>query len=63
MSELTELADVFFNGRPAQKGQRLLSAADVVKRGMKRGTCHVKLDGRIYRVEVKDVTNKVTKIA
>jgi hypothetical protein len=59
MSEMAELFDVFFNGRPASKRKDSVTVADLIKRG--KG--HVMVGGKIYRFELKDVTEKVTRIA
>ena len=47
MSELTELFDVFFNGRPAKP----ISWIELIKRKKSM----VRIDGKLYQVEVTEL--------
>lgn len=49
MTDLAKLADVFFNGRPAKAAPRVS-----IEQLIKRGTSHVLVDGKVYRVVVTE---------
>ena len=51
---MARLVDVFFNGRPAA-----LPTPVTVRELIRRGVSHVKVDGKDYRVEVREMN--VTK--
>lgn len=55
MSELAEMMDVFFNGRPAHKPpvRTRLTVIDLIERNISR----VKYNGKIYRITVKEEKN------
>jgi hypothetical protein len=59
MSELTEVIDVFFNGRPAHKvdGKQEVDWQRLIDKGVS----HVRIGGKkgkVYRVEVTEVKPK-----
>lgn len=56
MSELTEMMDVFFNGRPARKPpvKTRLTVVDLIERDISR----VRYNGKIYRVTIKEEENQ-----
>jgi hypothetical protein len=52
------LADVFFNGRPAKQ----VAAPNVtVQELIRRKTSHILLEGKLYRVEVREISVSESK--
>ena len=49
---LSRLVDVFFNHRPAQP--RPVTIRELIR----RGTSHVKVDGKVYRIEAREMEQK-----
>lgn len=52
IEELTGFADVFFNGRPARSTAKSKVTVEEIVR---RGVCHVRLNGKVYRIEASEV--------
>jgi hypothetical protein len=49
---MARLVDTFFNGRPAQP------APVTIRELIRRGVSHVKVDGKVYRIEVREMEPK-----
>jgi hypothetical protein len=49
---MARLVDVFFNGRPAQP------TPVTIRELIRRGVSHVKMDGKVYRIEVREMEPK-----
>ena len=45
---------MFFNGRPAQPPASPVTIRELIRRGVS----HVKLDGKVYRIEVREMEAK-----
>jgi hypothetical protein len=55
---LAEILDVFFNGRPA----RTTAVPKVtVQELVRRKTSHILLEGKLYRIEVREVSTSKDK--
>lgn len=50
---INRLADTFFNGRPATSPQKTPSVT--IEELVRRGVSQVRLNGRIYRVQVTEI--------
>jgi len=50
---MARLVDVFFNGRPAA-----LPTPVTVRELIRRGVSHVKVDGKVYRIDVREMETK-----
>ncbi len=50
---MARLVDTFFNGRPAQP-----PAPVTIRELIRRGVSHMKVDGKVYRVEVREMEAK-----
>jgi uncharacterized Zn-binding protein involved in type VI secretion len=54
---LAKVMDVFFNGRPASTPgpAREFPCKRTLREMISRGVAHVRVDGKLYRVECKEV--------
>ena len=50
---MARLVDVFFNGRPAVPPTPV-----TVRELIRRGVSHVKVDGKVYRIDVREMETK-----
>jgi hypothetical protein len=55
---LAEILDVFFNGRPAAKAA---APKVTVQELVRRKTSHILLEGKLYRIEVREVSTSENK--
>jgi hypothetical protein len=53
--DFVKLADVVFNGRPADTPPR---PSITWKELIDRGVSHVRINGKVYRIEVREVESK-----
>ncbi len=51
---MSRFVDTFFNGRPAQPPASQVAIRELIRRGVS----HVKVDGKLYRVKVRDMEQK-----
>ena len=54
MTPCSRFVDTFFNGRPAQPPASPVTIRELIRRGVS----HVKVDGKVYRIEVREMEAK-----
>jgi hypothetical protein len=58
LAGLAELSDVFFNGRRARKAA---APKVTVQELVRRKTSHILLEGKLYRIEVREISTSEDK--
>ena len=51
---MARLVDTFFNGRPAAPPSTPVTIRELIRRGVS----HVKVDGKVYRIEAREMEAK-----
>jgi len=51
---MSRFVDTFFNGRPAQPPASPVTIRELIRRGVS----HVKVDGKVYRIEAREIEAK-----
>ncbi len=55
LDAMSRFVDTFFNGRPAAPPP---TSPVTIRELIRRGVSHVKLDGKVYRIEAREMEQK-----